>query len=350
MTTSDPEPVAPPRRGKPSLRSRIRVALMKITDADKTFSDARALRKSIRTSQRPERDSPPAEMHTRYWVTRRIVQGRPVYTIRPLKRRTPRHVLYLHGGAYVHQIQRDHWKFLARLIDRTGCTVTVPLYPLAPASHGEDTMAMVRAVHDAAFARTTSENKVFMGDSAGAALALVLARELGEAHAVTPKEVVLISPWLDVTMTDPMASVLDPCDPYLGIEGLAEAGRLYAGERDRSDPLISPLNAPAATPGRLSLFIGTRDILLSDARRFRARCVREGVELGYFEYPGMFHAWHLSDVPEARHATRQLVRIVQRPAVADTLRPDTTRPLQQAAGSRPEARKARTDKTEMRSP
>lgn len=314
MTMCDLEPVGPVNHAKPSLRSRMLIAGMRMTHADKTFADPQALRESIRKSQRPDRDRPPAELHTHYWVTRRNMRGRPVYTIRPLEGGTARHVLYLHGGAYVHQIQHDHWKFLARLVDRTGCTVTVPLYPLAPAHHGDDTVGMVRAVHDEVFAHTASENKVFMGDSAGAALALVLARQLGATGAVTPKEVVMISPWLDVTMTDPMARALDPCDPYLGVAGLAEAGRLYAGDLDRRDPMISPLHAPAATPGRLSLFIGTRDILLADARRFRARCVREGVDLGYFEYPGMFHAWHLSEVPEARHALRQLVRIVQRPA------------------------------------
>lgn len=314
MATFDLDPVAPDHHAKPSLRSRIRVAGMRLTHADRAFSGATSLRESIRTRRRAEDETPPAEMHTRYWVMRRIMEGRPVYTIRPLKRRSPRHVLYLHGGSYVHQIQRDHWKFLARLIDRTGCTVTVPLYPLAPSNHGEDALTMVRTVHDTLFAHTPSENKVFMGDSAGAALALVLARQLGEAGAVTPKEVAMISPWLDVTMTDPMTTALEHCDPYLRIEGLAEAGRLYAGERDRRDPTISPLNAPAATPGRLSLFAGTRDILLSDARRFRAQCRREGVELGYFEYPGMFHGWQLSDVPEARHALRQMERIVRRPA------------------------------------
>jgi acetyl esterase/lipase len=202
----------------------------------------------------------------------------------------------------VHQIQRDHWKFVSRLIDETGCTVTVPLYPLAPANHPRDTISMVLAAHDAAFAGTASHDKVLMGDSAGGALALVLARALGAAGGVEPKEVVLISPWLDVTMSD----------PYLGVAGLAEAGRLYAGDLDRTDPVVSPLYAPAATPGELSLFIGTRDVLLADARRFRARCAAEGVAVEYHEFAGMFHAWPLADIPEARRALDDLVRIVNR--------------------------------------
>ncbi|MBF6171906.1 alpha/beta hydrolase fold domain-containing protein [Nocardia blacklockiae] len=295
---------------KPSLRARMMIAALRVTRAKKTFASADALHESIAKSQRPERDRPPESLYRDHLVSRREIRGRPVYTIRPRTGGTTRHVFYLHGGAYVHQIQRDHWKFLSRLIDHTGCTVTVPLYPLAPAHHYDDTVPMVVAAHDELLGDTPTQDKIFMGDSAGGALALVLARRIGAAGETPPKEVVMISPWLDVTMIDPVAEAIDPRDPYLGVAGLVEAGRLYADRHDRADPQISPLNAPAATPGRLSLFIGTRDVLLADARRFRTRCADEGVELDYHEYPGMFHAWVLADLPESRHAMRELVRLV----------------------------------------
>lgn len=313
MTTSEVRPAVPEESAATSLRGRMLIAALRLTRAGKPFSSAAALRESIRKSQQPARDRPPAALGRRHRVGCREIHGRPVYTIRPRAAGTSRHVMYLHGGAYVHQIQRDHWKFLSRLIDETGCTVTVPLYPLAPENHPRDTFSMVLAAHDTAFAGTASHDKVLMGDSAGGALALVLARALGAAGGVEPKEVVLISPWLDVTMTDPWARELDPSDPYLGVAGLTEAGRLYAGDLDRTDPLISPLYAPAATPGELSLFIGTRDVLLADARRFRTRCAAEGVALEYHEFAGMFHAWPLADIPEARRARGDLVRIVNRP-------------------------------------
>ncbi|MGV9678695.1 alpha/beta hydrolase fold domain-containing protein [Nocardia sp. NPDC003482] len=297
---------------RPSLRARARIAALRLTGAKRTFADPRALDESIRRSQRPERDRPPRALYRRHEVTRREIHGRPVYTIRPRGQRGSRHVLYLHGGAYVHQIQRDHWKFLSRLVNRAGCTVTVPLYPLAPDHHCDDTIAMIVATHEAAFADTAPAEAVLMGDSAGGALALVLARALAARGEAGPKEVVMISPWLDVTMSDPASAAIDPADPYLSVPGLLEAGRLYAGERDRTHPAISPLYAPAATPGALSLFIGTRDVLLADARRFRDRCAREGVELGYFEYADMFHAWPLANIPEARQATTELARLVCR--------------------------------------
>lgn len=318
MTMFDDQRGALRESRKPSLRARAFIAALRLTGAKKTFASAEALDRSIPKSHRPERDRPPSSLYRNHRVTHREIYGRPVYTIRPRTGGTTRHVYYLHGGAYVHQIQRDHWKFLSRLVDRTGCTVTVPLYPLAPGHHCDDTIPMVVAAHDAAFADTAPEDKVFMGDSAGGALALVLAREIGAAGEAAPKEVVMVSPWLDVTMTDPAARAIDPEDPYLAVAGLIEAGRLYAGEHDRCDPTISPLYAPAAAPGALSLFIGTRDVLLADARRFRARCAAEGVELGYFEYDGMFHAWLLADLPESRHAMSQLERLVQRPAARTT--------------------------------
>jgi monoterpene epsilon-lactone hydrolase len=302
--------------GGTSLRARALIAWLRLTRTKKVFTDVDALHESIKKSQRPKRTEPPKFVRRRHRVERRMVHGHPVHTLRPHAPVSAKHVLYLHGGAYVHQIQRDHWKFLSRLVTRTGCAVTVPVYPLAPTSHAVDTVPMVRAVHDVAFAGTAPEDQVFMGDSAGGALALNLARTLESSGMPGPGRVVLISPWLDVTLSDPAVLTLDPIDPYLGVTGLLEAGRLYAGGLDRRDPMISPLFGHPATTSRMSVFVGTRDILLSDARRFRALCDREGVPLGYHEYEGMFHAWVLARIPEAEHTTQKLAALVRLPADA----------------------------------
>jgi monoterpene epsilon-lactone hydrolase len=295
-----------------SLRSRLLIGWLWLTRRKRTFADVGALYESIEESQRPAKQEPPGTVRRRLRVQRRQINGRPCYTIRPLAPASAKHVLYLHGGAYVHQIQRDHWKFIARLIGLTGCTVTVPLYPLAPSHHYDDTIAMVAATHREVLAVAPAADQVFMGDSAGGALALGLAQQLRDAGRPQPKEIVLLSPWLDVTMTDPALPALDARDPYLGVAGLAEAGRIYAGALDRRDPRVSPINGDPRDLGRLSLFIGTRDVLLSDARRFRALCEDAGVPLGYHEYDGMFHAWMLATIPEAERATRELARIVTR--------------------------------------
>ncbi|MBO4851239.1 MAG: alpha/beta hydrolase fold domain-containing protein [Prevotella sp.] len=41
-------------------------------------------------------------------------------------------VIYLHGGAYVHNFMSQHWKAMAKWAKTTGCGIVAPNYPLLP--------------------------------------------------------------------------------------------------------------------------------------------------------------------------------------------------------------------------
>jgi acetyl esterase/lipase len=298
--------------GGTSLRAKAFIAGLRLARRKQTFADLRKLHQSFERRQRPQDGAPPAALRKRVVVTDHEVRGRPCYTLRPRAGRAERHVLYLHGGAYVHQIQPDHWSFLARLVERTGAAVTAPLYPLAPTYHHDDTIPMVRDCYHELLAGVDPADQVIMGDSAGGGLSVVLARSLRDEGRPQPKDIVLISPWLDITMTDPHQPELDRHDPYLAIPGLREAGRLYAGSLDPNDPLVSPINGDFRGLGRLSVFVGTRDVLLADARRLRAVGAEQGVPVDHREYDGMFHVWVTASIPEGHQATAEIADIVTR--------------------------------------
>jgi acetyl esterase/lipase len=146
-----------------SLRAKLFVAQLRLTRTKRTFADLRKLHESFEHRQRPQDGTPPASLLRRLEVTDHDVRGQPCYTLRPRDRLPDRHVLYPHGGAYVHQIQPDHWSLLARLVERTGAAVTAPLYPLAPTYHHDDTIPMVRACYDELLAGVEPEQQVIMG-------------------------------------------------------------------------------------------------------------------------------------------------------------------------------------------
>jgi monoterpene epsilon-lactone hydrolase len=54
------------------------------------------------------------------------------------------------------------------------------------------------------------------------------------------------------------------------------------------------------------VFIGTRDVLLSDARRLRDRTETVGGGIDYPEYPGMIHNWPRRRIPEGRRALHRI--------------------------------------------
>jgi monoterpene epsilon-lactone hydrolase len=298
--------------GRVSLRARLLVAAFRLTREKHTWTHPRRLDREIRRSQRPANARAPRWLRRRYAVESFEVDGHPCYTIRPRDGGGGRpHVLHLHGGAYVQQIASHHWRFLGRLIDRVGCTVTVPIYPLAPRHKAEETLAVVRAAHDRTLGREDPGVRVLMGDSAGAGLCLALAQQFRDGGHPQPARVIMISPWLDVTMTDPAVPQLDRRDPYLGAFGLADAGRRYAGDLDTRDTRISPLYGDLTGLGPLAVFIGTRDVLLADSRRFERAATGAGLPLAYHEYPEMIHNWPMRRLPEADRALAQLADLLR---------------------------------------
>jgi acetyl esterase/lipase len=223
------------------------------------------------------------------------------------------HILHLHGGAYVQQISAHHWRFVRRLLERMDAVVTVPLYPLAPTHDVTETLPMVRKVYDLSLAAEEPSRRVLSGDSAGGGLCLALAQQFREEEHPQPGRIVLVSPWLDVTMSHPEVAEQDARDPYLGAKGLAEAGRRYAGPLEVRDPRVSPIFGAFDGLAPMVVFIGTRDVLLPDARRLRKAATAAGVRVDYWEYPGMIHNWPMRRLPEAHRAIDQLCSTINEP-------------------------------------
>lgn len=293
----------------PSVRSRLLIAYLRIARRKQTFLDTVKFDQSIRRSQRAKTGPPPKQVRRRHRVEYFEVHGFDCYSIEPSDGAGDTQVLYLHGGAYVHSAETEHWTFAGKLVEALGCRVVLPLYPLAPGYQYDETLSMVRAVYDRCIA--DASDRVVMGDSAGGALAVTLARGLRDEGGPVPANLVLISPWLDITMADPAVPILDQRDPYLSTPGLLEAGSLYAGELDPHDERVSPIYGRFDGLGRISVFVGTRDVLLRDSRRLRDIAENHGLPIDYHEYRDMIHGWVLMPLPEGRQARHQIYDILR---------------------------------------
>jgi acetyl esterase/lipase len=76
------------------------------------------------------------------------------------------------------------------------------------------------------------------------------------------------------------------------------------------DPKISPLFGSLMGLPPIHVFAGTRDMLNLDAHRLRAKAAQDGAALSLHEYEGMFHAWPLAPIPEARQAINEMKMLI----------------------------------------
>jgi len=240
------------------------------------------------------------------------ISGHFILTISPRKVLNNYHIIYLHGGAYVWQGEFVHWHFLRKLIDEPGCRATYVEYPLAPEHRHPDAINMLQGAYDHLIKKHPGDRFILMGDSAGGGLAMAFAQKLqADQHPNRPEKIILVSPWLDLKLDNPDIAKIEPLDPMLNAGALRFAADLYAGGGDLSDELLSPIHGCKKGLGEISIFIGARDILWPDCRKFYEACQAEGVQIQLFEYPDMPHVWMLFPIAEARDALKKIVSLIR---------------------------------------
>jgi acetyl esterase/lipase len=254
---------------------------------------------------------PPSHLRKTYQVDTFQINDRNVFTLKPRFPGKGKHILYLHGGAYVQSFTRPHWEFLALLVQNLNCSVTAPDYPLAPTYTYVEAFAMVSKLYQELVSRIDPADLILMGDSAGGGFALALAQKMRKEQVKQAHQIILLSPWLDLTLTNPEIEKIDPLDSFLGIEGLQKAGRAYAGTTNLDHYLLSPINGSLEGLGKISLFIGTNEIFLADARKLKELAESKGIEINYYEYPDMFHVWMFLNFPESKKTRQQIFNLIQ---------------------------------------
>jgi len=214
--------------------------------------------------------------------------------------------IFLHGGAYRGYSARSTLFCSVPLATSLGRSVIVPDYPLAPGSRYAATVAATSS----AIAATLAEfgECSMIGDSAGGGLALSTTNFLLAGGSATPRALVLLSPWTDLTMSGDSCTTLREHDPLLEAGHLAACARAYAGD-DIQHPLASPLFAEYHTGFPQTLVIcGSREILLSDSLRVHQRLLDAGVVAELNVYEGLHHSF-TTVTPESPEAEKSRVRI-----------------------------------------
>lgn len=231
----------------------------------------------------------------------------PIYTAHPHRADPKGHILYLHGGGYFEGMSRRRWRFVADLADRCGATATVPLYPLAPEHTHHDTYPWLIDLYRRLVVEVGANDLTVIGDSAGGGLALSLVQQAVARGLPHPRQTMLLSPWLDLTLADPAIRERDQADPLLARAGLEVAARWWAGGADLSSPTISPINGDMSRIGPVLVVSGTHDLLHPDSVVFGERARAAGNDVEFIEREGLPHLFFLMPIPEARPVLDRII-------------------------------------------
>ncbi|BCZ49078.1 esterase [Clostridium gelidum] len=295
-----------------SIGSKLAKIILRIIKLNKMWQlTGNELRDSIEKRQLSESHEPPKVIKNRFNIIKNDINGYCYYIMKPLKDVGQKHILFLHGGGYVYEINIMHWEFLEKISDELGCTITIPIYPLLPKHEHQDVFNMIVPIYNHIISEVKLKDIVIMGDSAGGGMSLALAELLKEKNLPQPGNIILISPALDMSLCNPEIPEVEKLDLMLAVPSLINIGKWYGGEKGSKHYLVSPIYGDIEDLGKISLFTGTNDILYPDAKKLKIIAEQKGIKINYYEYPSMLHIWPLLFFPESKKAREQIIEIIK---------------------------------------
>ena len=126
-----------------------------------------------------------------------------------------------------------------------------------------------------------------------------------------PDELVLLSPWVDISMENEQIKEYEPLDPFLTPTPLIICAEYWKGDLDVHDPRVSPVYGDLKGIRNVTVFSGTAEILYPDAIKFFRRLDEDPLnELIVAE--DMNHVYPLFPIPEAKPAVNKILEVVMR--------------------------------------
>ena len=218
-------------------------------------------------------------------------------------------ILYLHGGGYVRQPRQHHWKFINKLAKRSGLRVIVPIYPKAPNHSYKDAYAILTDLYSEIV--KSYKKIVVMGDSSGGGLVLGLCQSFGHGGLRQPDVLILMSPWTDITLANPLIPEYEKKDPMICASNERIWGELWADGLPVDDYKVSPVNGDMTVLGKVELFAGTREMLYPDAVQLYELMKKAKVDVKFTEGVGLNHVYQVFPIPEARKTLKYICRVIE---------------------------------------
>lgn len=282
--------------------------IMKFFKNKRVYQSSHNAKKELERRARKNKKRYHLPLKYRKFFSRRVYDNRPFgkfdYFV---KDGTDIAVIYLHGGAFSSQPVAFHWAFAKDMFARSGASVYVPLFPLAPKYNYKQTYNFLLNFYK--FLLRTHKKIFVMGDSAGATLALGLTHLAIQENLASPKAVFALSPVVDITFSNPEIAKFQEVDKMISAEGAKYMCQKWARGADFKNPLVSPKYIDFKNFPQIYLFYGDLEILCPDLREFAANAHKQGGKIFAVEQKKCYHVYPLMPIPKGEDA-RELIEDV----------------------------------------
>lgn len=218
-------------------------------------------------------------------------------------------ILYCHGGGYVSGGLDYAGNLSTKLAMATGFTVYSFAYRLAPEHPYPAAPEDASVVWDYLMENVAQAGHVLLaGDSAGGNMALCLTQRLISEGKPVPRELLLFSPWTDMTGTSESYETNQDIDPILTKEFVMNSANAYMGVNDPTDPVFSPLYGSFKGFPPVYIMAGRNGILLDDSVKLKEKIDSSG---GKAELDIEEKGWHVYQQMPGSMAKKAMKRLAE---------------------------------------
>ncbi len=243
------------------------------------------------------------------------IGGVPAFVVTPARiasRNVERLLVNTHGGGYLFNPGRASLLEPAVIAATCGMKVVEVDYRMPPDHPYPAASDDAIAVWKAALEMAPPANIGICGGSSGGGLALSTVLRAKQDGVTLPAAVAVQTPWCDLGPVGDSLKVHEWVDNVLvTYDAVGTRGaRLYAGDADSADPLLSPLRGDLAGFPPTMLISGTRDLLLSQSVLFHRKLRAAGVVADLHLVEGASHFSYFVDpfAPESQDIFAEMAR------------------------------------------
>jgi monoterpene epsilon-lactone hydrolase len=223
-------------------------------------------------------------------------------------------IFYAHGGGFVSGSIYTHRKLAGHLAKATGCRVLLFEYAYGHEHKYPHQLDSAFTAYQWLLSQNIKpEHIALAGDSSGAILTVGVLQRARSAGLAMPAAVMLLSGWLDITLTGKTYETNRDKDVFFNKAGGEWLVSNFLGNNDRHNPLANPLDADLRGMPPIYLQAGTDETLLDDSQMFAKRASEAGVTTKLDLFPGMLHTHQMmaGRAPEADDAIARLAEWVR---------------------------------------
>ena len=220
-------------------------------------------------------------------------------------------LIFIHGGAFVSGPAKHHWDTIKKIAKETKFKIWMCNYPKAPEYQIKNISENIDAIYTNALENYPAKNISILGDSVGGTLSTALVQRLLLKQIRIPNTLILISPVMDASMSNPEIEHLEQLDPILSKTGVISAKNMCASNIGLKNQMISPLYGNFEDFPYTILFLAGNDIMYPDGKIAEKKMKKANVKIEVIEGFNMPHIWPLLPIKEAKVSLNKIITILK---------------------------------------